>query len=165
MNPLLALLALIAQDAPAPLQEEPVEEEVVVRATLGHTVMLFDKGSDGRLRNCRVMVSSGSERRDLEACQATPVCYAKTADAVSGCVDLVVLENRAPLPHPSSESKPAVFDVPQLVKPRSEASPNAIGPSDPGESRESERQRVKLPPLPRPPADEPVVRVTTGRAE
>jgi hypothetical protein len=165
MSLAFALLALIAQDAPVPLQEEPETEEVVVRATLGHTVMLFDKGSDGRLRNCRVMVSSGSERRDLAACQATPVCYAKTRDEVTECVDLAIVETRAPVPFEPASAKPPVFEVPKLTQPRQEASPTAIGPADTSESRESERQRVKLPPLPKPPASEPVVRVTTGRAE
>lgn len=157
-----ALLAFVAQDVPP---AEPEVEEVVVQATLGHTTMLFDKGSDGRLRNCRVMVSSGSQKRDTDACRATPVCYQKTRDQVSECVDLAVVENRAPLPAAPGAARPPVFDVPQLVKPREEVSPNAIGPADIGESRETERQRVKLPPLPKPPASEPVVRVTTGRID
>jgi hypothetical protein len=161
-----AALLLVQQVAPAPaLQPEPAVEEVVVQAKLGHTTMLFDKGADGRLRNCRVMVSSGSQKRDTDACQATPVCYARTADAVTECVDLVVLETRSPPPSAPGMGKPPVFDMPQFVKPRSEVAPNAIGPADTAENRESERQRVKLPPLPKPPADEPLVRVTTGKAQ
>ena len=157
------LLAQQAVPAPAP---EPEGEEIVVRATLGHTVMLFDKGADGRLRNCRVMVSSGSERRDAQACQATPVCYEKTRDTVTECVDLAVLETRAEAPAAPAAAKPPVFDAPQFVKPQAPPSPTAIGPTGAAEeSRETERQRVKLPPLPKPPSDGPVVRVTTGRQE
>ena len=161
-----AALLLAQQALPAPaVPTDPEPEEVVVRATLGHTTMLFDKGSDGRLRNCRVMVSSGSQKRDTDACQATPVCYAKTADSVTDCINLVVLETRVAGPEVPHAGKPSVFDVPQLTQPRSAAPVAVIGPSDTEESRETERQRVKLPPLPKPPASEPLVRVTTGWAE
>jgi hypothetical protein len=154
----LALLALAPQAAPA---QDAQSDEIVVKATLGHTTMLFDKGSDGRLRNCRVMVSSGSQRRDVAACQATPVCYAKTANTVTDCVDLVVLE--MPLNVAPGPAKPLVFDAPKLVQPVKPLSPKAIGPSDLGEdSKETERQRVKLPPLPQAPKNDPVVRVTMG---
>jgi len=165
----MTMLAVAQQAVPAPAPEEPVEE-VVVRATLGHTVMLFDKGADGRLRNCRVMVSSGSAQRDARACQATPVCYAKTREDVPECVELAVLEPRAEVTPGggtgAAAAKAPVFDMPQLVKPEPPVSPPAIGPSEPsGESREAERQSVRLPELPKPPSDGPVIRITTGRAE
>ena len=48
---ILATLLLLAQDVPAKAPPEEIEE-VVIQATFGTTTMLFDKGADGRLRNC-----------------------------------------------------------------------------------------------------------------
>lgn len=160
-----ALLLLLAQDVPAgsPPAEAVETEEVVVQAKLGLTTMLFDKGSDGKLRNCRVMVSSGSQRRDTAACQATPVCYAKTADQVTDCRELGVLElTAAAMPgeaRPTGTSAPQTFTLPKLndSKPKlGEGQAGPLGLQEP--SRETERQRVVLPPLPKPPSDGPVVR-------
>jgi len=157
----LALLLLVAQVTPAP---DAQSDEIVVRATLGHTTMLFDKGNDGRLRNCRVMVSSGSQRRDVAACQATPVCYAKTAATVTDCLDFVVLDSSATLP--AGTAKPLVFEAPKLFTPPPALSPKAIGPVGLGEdSKETERQRVKLPPLPQAPKSDPVIHVTMGKEQ
>jgi hypothetical protein len=153
----LALL-LIAQDVPP---AEPEVEEVVVTATYGRTTMLFDKGSDGKLRNCRIMVSSGSSKRDTAACQATPVCYAKTADQVTDCVQLASVEPRAAGPLPSS--KPPVFEIPKLVQPKPAPNTSAAGPSMAGEeSRTTEAQRVKLPPLPKAPSGAPAITFSVG---
>jgi len=80
---ILSALLLIAQDVPPPVV---AGEEIVVTAKYGRTTLLFDKGSDGKLYNCRIMVSSGSAKRDGDACQATPVCYAGTEDEVTDCV-------------------------------------------------------------------------------
>ena len=162
---LLALMA-IGQDVPAPAPAPPAEEgveEIVVQATLGRTVMLFDKGADGKLHNCRIMVSSGSQKRDTDACQATPVCYAKTADEVTDCVELSFIEPRTPgLPVPAGSGKPQIFDMPVLAKPKPPLAPNVLGPSETSEaSKDTERQRVKLPPLPQDTSNEPVIRVTT----
>jgi hypothetical protein len=170
---LLLAALLLTQTAPAAQAvAAPVEEEanIVVRATFGRTTMLFDKGVDGRLRNCRVMVSSGSQRRDTTACQATPVCYAKTADEVTDCRELSVLEQAA-IAAPPPPSVPAittpgkqVFELPKLVQPKAAFPTNGIGPVANGEdTRETERQRVKpiAPPV-NPAADGPVVRFTTG---
>ena len=97
---LFAALLLLAQDVPAapPVADEVQGEDIVVRATFGHTTMLFDKGADGKLRNCRIMVSSGSQKRDTNACQSTPVCYARTADEVTDCRELTFLEMAATMP-------------------------------------------------------------------
>ncbi|MDV3459152.1 hypothetical protein RZN05_19300 [Sphingomonas sp. HF-S4] len=166
---MLALLLLLAQDVPAapPATEgQEEEEEIVVRATFGHTTMLFDKGTDGRLRNCRIMVSSGSQRRDTNACQATPVCYAKTADEVTDCRDFVELAAVAmpAEPRPATSSVPQTFVLPKLNEPRPSLAEGQAGPLGLQEpSRETERQRVKLPPLPRPPSDGPVIRVGPAR--
>ena len=160
---ILATLLLLAQDVPAP---DPVEDdgEIVVTATFGRTTMLFDKGADGRLRNCRIMVSSGSQKRDTDACQATPVCYAGTADEVTDCVELTVTEAVVPVPRPAASKAAPVFDMPHLVQPRPAPSALTTGPiEEPGESRETERQRVKkLPPPPSAPQDEPAIRITTN---
>lgn len=160
---ILAALLLVAQDVPAPAPE-PAGEDIVVQAKLGNTTMLFDKGADGLLRNCRIMVSSGSGRRDARACQATPVCYAKTRETVIECIDLAVVETRAPPPPPSVEAmgKPSVFALPKLTSPMAPPSPTAIGPSEPAASPDTERQRVKLPPLPTAPRGEPTIKFTTG---
>ncbi|HWU94298.1 MAG TPA: hypothetical protein VN029_01795, partial [Sphingomonas sp.] len=143
---LAAALLLFAQDVPAAQAvAAPVEDEaqIVVRATFGRTTMLFDKGADGRLRNCRVMISSGSQRRDTTACQATPVCYAKTADEVTDCREMSVLDQAAiaaPVSPPvTSNSAPGkqLFELPKLVQPKAAFPTNGIGPIASGdESRE-----------------------------
>src|SRR3954464_9063444 len=152
-----ALLLVLAQDVPAPAPEESAEEEIVVRATFGLTTMLFDKGNDGRLRNCRVMVSSGSQKRDTAACRATPVCYAKTADEVTDCRELGMLEMVAvalPGPVQPGTTAPQTFDLPKLLEQKPALTNGQAGPLALQEpSRETERQRVKLPPLPKPPSD------------
>ena len=169
---LAAALLLFAQDVPASQAvAAPAEDDanIVVRATFGRTTMLFDKGADGKLRNCRVMISSGSQRRDSNACQATPVCYAKTADEVTDCTELSVLEQAATIGSPGATERPAagatqVFALPKLVQPRPALPSTTIGPVAPGEeSRETERQRVKpITPPTNPASDGPVVRFTTG---
>jgi len=168
---LAAALLFLAQDVPATQAVgAPVEDEaqIVVRATFGRTTMLFDKGSDGRLRNCRVMISSGSQRRDSNACQATPVCYAKTADEVTDCRELSVLEQAAAAlsapPPVVAPGKAQVFELPKLVQPKAALPSSTIGPNAATEeSRETERQRVKpIAPPANPAADGPVVRFTTG---
>lgn len=160
MSLVFALLLAAGQSVPVP-PTDPDVEEVVVTATLGRTTMLFDKGADGRLRNCRIMVSSGSNRRDSEACQATPVCYAGTRDEVTDCVEMAVVETRAAAPLPAS--KPAVFAIPKLVPPKAALSPMSAGPSDDkDEDRRAEEQRVKLPPLPKAPGGGAVIVFKVG---
>jgi hypothetical protein len=159
---ILVALLLLAQDVPAPAQDVQ-GEDIVVRATFGHTTMLFDKGADGRLRNCRIMVSSGSQRRDTDACQATPVCYAKTADEVTDCRELTFLEMAAtigaPALKPAGSGASQTFTLPKLTQPKPALLAGQAGPlENTEESKETERQRVKLPPLPKPPSDGPVVR-------
>lgn len=169
MSWLLALL--IAQDAPPPPRDpEPEDgEEIVVRATYGRTTMLFDKMPDGTLRNCRIMVSSGSQKRDTDACKAIPVCYEKTRDEVTDCVELTPLEQAqiAPgAPDPASDPAARTFTMPQLMKPR-QAAPVSVGPVTPAEQGEtSDRQRVtKLPPAPSAPRDGAVIRLTNGQED
>jgi hypothetical protein len=162
---LAGLLLLLAQDVPAaPPPAEGQDEEIVVRAQFGHTTMLFDRGADGKLRNCRIMVSSGSQKRDTNACQATPVCYAKTADEVTDCRELTFLElASAAVPgdlRPAGPATPQTFVLPKLSDPKPSLAQGRAGPIGPQEpSRETERQRVKLPPLPKPPSDGPIIRV------
>ncbi len=171
--PLLLLLAPLraaAQDAPPPGDPEAVVgEDIVVRATYGRTTMLFDKAADGTLRNCRIMISSGSQKRDTDACKATPVCYEKTRDEVTDCVELTALEQAQIAPGavaPAKDGAVPVFSMPQLVKPRTPSMP-ATGPvTVTEESAETGRQRVgKLPPPPQAPTDGPLIRLTTGQEQ
>lgn len=153
-------LLLLVQDVPA--GDDAGEYEIVVSAVYGRTTMLFDKGADGKLRNCRVMVSSGSDRRDAQACQATPVCVAAATAEASECQPLVSVEPAVP-PAQLGLGGPAVFDMPQLAMPKKPLAPGAAGPSaEAAENDENERQRVKLPPLPKPPSDGPVVTFGNG---
>ena len=157
---------LLAQAAPAPALP-PEGEDIVVRATLGRTTMLFDRGRDGKLRNCRVMVSSGSQRRDTAACQATPVCYEKTAEQVTDCVEMAWVEDRRSGPLTDAlPGAPAVFNMPKLVQPKPVLPASTAGPRDPGEAgKASESQRVKLPPLPKAPGGPSIVTVKLGDPE
>jgi hypothetical protein len=164
---LAALALLFAQDVPG--QDAVQGEDIVVRATFGRTTMLFDKGADGRLRNCRIMVSSGSQKRDTTACQSTPVCYARTADEVTDCRELTILEQAAVAgsrPAVPVEGKGAaqVFELPKLVPPKAPVAPIAIGPSGLAEdSRDTERQRLtKLPPPPSAPTDGPPIKLSVS---
>jgi hypothetical protein len=158
----LALALTSIQDAAA---QDDVEE-VVIQAKLGLTTMLFDKGADGKLRNCRIMVSSGSQKRDTAACQATPVCYARTADVVTDCRELTILEQAAliaPAPPAPAVIDPGKFTVPKLTQP---AAPvvTGIGPSlGVADADAADRNRVKkLPPPPSAPSDGPAVKLVLG---
>jgi len=165
---ILAAFLLLAQDVPA--QTAPAEvvegDDIVVRATFGRTTMLFDKGADGKLRNCRIMISSGSQKRDTDACQATPVCYAKTADEVTDCVDFTAIDTSVAMPEikPLAAGAQTFALPPSALQPRTGLASGQAGPlALPEETRESERQRVKpLPPPPTAPKSEPAVRITTG---
>ena len=153
----LLVLSAAVQDLPPPAAEAAEVEEVVIQAKLGRTTMLFDKGADGKLRNCRIMVSSGSQRRDTDACKATPVCYAGTADEVTDCVDFLVVDIAAAKPPGAGAVQ--TFTLPKLTQPKPTLAAGQAGPLElTEESKETERQRVKLPPLPKPPSDGPVVR-------
>ncbi|WP_066799990.1 hypothetical protein [Sphingomonas soli] len=149
------LLLLAAQDVPkaaaaAPPVEDDQYEDIVVQATYGTTTMLFDKGADNKLRNCRIMISSGSQRRDTNACQATPVCYAKTADQVTDCVELTAIEPAIGAARSNlGTGAPAIFDMPKLVQPKTAPAPGTLGPIA-DRTEENDKQRVK--PLPPPPS-------------
>ncbi|MBX3563450.1 MAG: hypothetical protein KF730_02620 [Sphingomonas sp.] len=159
------LLFLAAQDVPKPVATAPAEDdqydEIVVKATYGTTTMLFDKGSDNKLRNCRIMVSSGSQKRDTNACQATPVCYEKTADQVTDCVALTAIEPSAigGLKGALGTAQPPVFDMPKLVQPKPAPLPGTLGPALAHDDPDSDRQRAKkLPPPPKNEGSGPVIR-------
>jgi len=89
IEPLLFVL-LAQQAAPAVgAADPPAGEEIVVHARYGFLTMLFDRGDDGKLRNCRVLVSSGSRRRDARACDLAPQCYEAEAEQKAECAPLV----------------------------------------------------------------------------
>ncbi len=52
-------------DAPA---DEEVYEEIVVQTRAGLAALVFDRGPDGRLYNCRLFKTSGVDTVDAEAC-------------------------------------------------------------------------------------------------
>lgn len=159
---LAAAMLLVPQEVPAAAAATDEVEEVVINAVYGRTTMLFDRDVDGTLKNCRIMVSSGSNKRDAAACQATPVCFAGTATEVTDCVPLGAV-GPVVIPTGTARATPPVFEMPRLSQPRTAADPAAIGPNlNPDESAETERQRVKLPPLPKAPADRPVITFGTG---
>ncbi|RYD50464.1 MAG: hypothetical protein EOP60_11605 [Sphingomonadales bacterium] len=164
---ILATLLLLAQDVPAKAPPEEEIEEVVIQATFGTTTMLFDKGVDGRLRNCRVMVSSGSQRRDTNACQATPVCYERTRDTVTECIELNAIEPvLAGSQSASAVSKSQIFEMPKLVQPKPVPPPTLVGPAEIADTGDADKQRVKkLPPLPQDVSNGPVIRITNGNAQ
>ncbi|MCW3838365.1 hypothetical protein ACFQ1E_20490 [Sphingomonas canadensis] len=168
---ILALVLAFAapQEAPPPAgapAPEAEAEEIVVQATFGRTTMLFDKGGDGKLRNCRVMVSSGSQSRDIAACQATPVCYSGTIDEVTDCTYFTTDEAPISIAPRGAGQKPGsavqVFEMPKVVKPAAPAPTGLAGPrSDEGDG--SSRYRAeKLPPPPTAPGSGGAVRVTLG---
>lgn len=169
-----AFFLLLAQDVPAPAAGAPAMlpdpeaegEEIVVSATYGTTTMLFDKGADGRLRNCRIMKSSGSQRRDTNACQETPICYEKTRDEVTDCVELTAVTPQKSFAKAfkPAVTAPATFDLPKLVTPKPTPAPGTMGPIDKIDAEESDRQRVKkLPPVPREPSNGPAIRITNAQ--
>lgn len=164
---ILPALLLLAQDAMAGAAA-PVEgvQEIVVTAKYGHTTLLFDKGSDGKLHNCRIMVSSGSAKRDRNACEATPVCYAGTVDKVTDCVPFARIEAADLAPAPPAPGGSQTFAIPKLVLPPTKPSPTLIGPVGlTSAARDTDRQRVTLPPLPKPSSDGSAIRITAGQPE
>lgn len=166
-----ALLLLLAQDVPPASAEEERYEDIVVSAQLGRTTMLFDKDRDGKLINCRIMISSGSQARDVAACKATPVCWEGTADEVTDCRELTILDRAAliAIPRPApTVSLSGETPLPKLLQPAKPRSATQVGPSVgvAEASAESERQRVVLQPLPQPPpSGGPVIRLKAGNEE
>lgn len=178
MAPLMALVAMFAvQDTPLAESREaiaPVADEyadIVVTATYGRTTMLFDKGTDGKLYNCRVLVSSGSQARDTRACGATPVCFAGTADEVTDCTPLTVNparsfsldEGRAGAGRLDATGS---INMPRLLDMKPVQASGQVGPRAVSEPSDSDRQRLeKLPPPPSAPEGSggPVIRLTNGQ--
>lgn len=71
----LLLLLFAVQDVPpqaasatAPVEDEEVYEEIVVQTRAGLAALVFDRGPDGRLYNCRLFKTSGVDTVDAEAC-------------------------------------------------------------------------------------------------
>ena len=74
-----ALLLVLAQDTmvappPAVAPAEESYEEVVIQGRFNFFTLVFDKAANGHLQNCRVMISSGNDRIDADACRDVPVC-------------------------------------------------------------------------------------------
>ncbi|QIG79028.1 hypothetical protein [Stakelama tenebrarum] len=70
----LSLLLIAVQDVPpqdaaaAPVDDEEMYEEIVVQTRAGMPALVFDRGADGRLYNCRLFSTSGVDTVDAEAC-------------------------------------------------------------------------------------------------
>lgn len=141
MTLFLALGLALAQDVP------PVDtgEDIVVSATVGKIALVFDKGSDGRLHNCRVLLSSGVRRLDDRACNNLPDCVT-VEGGETFCGDRI--DGRvAALPKPVTLPPPGVA-IGAILKPEPKAVP-ATGPAlREGETQSADRLG-RLPPPPR----------------
>lgn len=146
---LVATLLLAAQTA-AP---DPEPEEVVVTARVGRVALVFDRATDGRLVNCRVFKSSGSDRIDNAACTKLPDCLTSTRGQEycggTGTGFTAVAPKLIPTPEPKlglgASLKPEPAKIPAVgpvVGDRKDEDPNRLG---------------KLPPPPRDQSGTPAI--------
>lgn len=144
--------APVSQEAPPPVD---TGEDIVVSATVGKIALVFDKGVDGRLHNCRVFVSSGVRRLDAKACGSLPDCVT-IEGGETFCGDKI--EGRV-----AAAPKPEVIAAPNLaigaiLKPEARPLP-ATGPAlREGEGQSADRLG-KLPPPPRPATGAPGIQI------
>jgi hypothetical protein len=148
----LALGLALAQDVPPPVD---TGEDIVVSATVGKIALVFDKGVDGRLHNCRVFLSSGVRRLDAKACASLPDCVT-IEGGETFCGDKIQGRTAA-VPKPDVIQAPGLA-IGSILKPEAKPLP-ATGPA----LRESETQSAdrlgKLPPPPRPVSGGPGIQV------
>ena len=156
MTPAVLPLLLMAQAAPAatpvPVQEPTAADaaqadDIVVRAKVGHVVLVFDKGDDGRLHNCRVFRSSGVDKIDAKACRDLPDCVT-SEKGKQFCGDAVP---EKPVLASISAPRPEKPDlsIGKLIKPEKPKTP-AVGPvGQVAVNDGSDAPLVKLPPLPK----------------
>ncbi len=141
----LFLVAIAPQDAASP--PEPEYEEVVVTARVGRVALVFDRAADGRLINCRVFKSSGSDRIDNAACTSLPDCVTSTKGQEfcggTGAGLTAVAPKILPTPAPT-------LSLGASLKPEAPKTP-AVGPVVGGTQDEDPNRLGKLPP---PPKDE-----------
>ena len=143
---MLSLLAVtLPQDATPP--PEPEYEEVVVTARIGRVALVFDRAVDGRLINCRVFRSSGSDRIDNAACTSLPDCVTSTKGQEYCGGTGAGLTAVAPKILQTPEPK---LGLGVSLKPEPPKTP-AVGPIVAGKADEDPNRLGKLPP---PPKDE-----------
>ncbi len=155
---LLLVLLASPQAAAAPAADE--YEEVVVTATAGRVALIFDKGRDGRLRNCRVFVSSGVRTVDAKACAALPDCItASTGEEYCGDgsagASLLAIDPKV------KSDTPPTFGLGKLLKPEPPKIP-AVGPLVLTPREDAPDRLGKLPPPPKDESGTPAIRLGDG---
>ncbi|MBR0552606.1 hypothetical protein [Stakelama marina] len=161
---IVALLPLMLQAAPAEPVGAPAdaENEIVVRAKVGRVALVFDKGTDGRLHNCRVLISSGVQRIDDKACQDLPDCI--TANSGKRFCGDTLAAVPAIEPKKAKPAPIAKIDLSDLAKPEPVSNP-AIGPAAQTAASDTPDQIVKLPPLPKDETHEPAIRISGNASD
>lgn len=152
---LAALALLAAQQAAAPPANEDYEE-VVVTARVGRVALIFDRGADGRLRNCRVFRSSGVGAIDAKACSELPDCITDGAGKQycgdgTGSASLIAVKPNAP------PQVTPTLGLGKLLEPEPPKVP-AVGPLVGGKDDEDPNRLGKLPPPPKDQSTEPAIR-------
>ena len=155
----LLLFASVPQHAVAP--PEPEYEEVVVTARIGRVALVFDRAVDGRLINCRVFRSSGSDRVDNAACTALPDCVTSTKGQEycggTGAGLTAVAPKILPTPAPT-------LGLGVSLKPEPPKTP-AVGPVVAGKADEDPNRLGKLPPPPKDESGTPAITLGTMKQE
>jgi hypothetical protein len=146
-----ALLVASPQDAAPP--PEPEYEEVVVTARIGRVALVFDRAVDGRLINCRVFRSSGSDRIDNAACTSLPDCVTSTKGQEYCGGTGTGLTAVAPKLLPTPEPK---LGLGVSLKPEPPKTP-AVGPVVAGKPDEDPNRLGKLPPPPKDESSTPAI--------
>lgn len=145
----LALLLAAPQDAVA---AEPEYEEVIITARVGRVALVFDRAADGRLINCRVFKSSGSNRIDNAACASLPDCVTSTKGQEFCGGTGAGLTATAPKIL-TAEPK---FGLGASLKPEPQKTP-AVGPAIATKAEEDPNRLGKLPPPPRDESGTPAI--------
>lgn len=157
---LAPLLLLGAQDAAADVVDH---DEIVVTAEVGHVALIFDKGADGRLRNCRVFISSGVDRIDADACATLPECITSTGGD-EYCGDGRGGAGLIPVDLKAKDEAPAVLGIGEMLEAEPREKP-AVGPSRTSDDARDPNRLGKLPPPPRDETAEPVIRIGGANGE
>ncbi|PKP94797.1 MAG: hypothetical protein CVT77_00850 [Alphaproteobacteria bacterium HGW-Alphaproteobacteria-16] len=157
---LAAALFAVAPQTTAAAVPEPDYEEVVITAKVGRVALVFDKGADGRLRNCRVFISSGVDQVDAEACGSLPDCITSTSgaefcgDGLGGTAALKAVEPKPPAP---------TLGLGKLLKPETPKVP-AVGPIVATKDEEDPNRLGKLPPPPKAESGTPAITFSGAQA-
>lgn len=165
---LLSLALFAPQDAPAQdagASVDVVYDDIVVEATVGRVALLFDQRADGRLENCRVLVSSGDAEIDATACEDLPDCITDT-EGRNFCDGMpapaAAWNPRGVADMSAAPGASAPLAMPRLVTREAPSTP-AVGPAVRGEAEEDPNRLAKLPPPPRDTSnDGPTISISAG---